>query len=327
MRAGVVKRANATGIGAGGSSTPIPSVFTPVTSRPKPAPSAGESAVTNVLDSTALNKLQARVMRAEMMGKTDEAARLKAEYEHERLRSEQTMANGGDEGDGYFGVDAASGQVQEVGSAVEVHVLPTLDARGQLYDVGRGGDMRQEQQQAAAAQGPGNRREKKDRFETRDGKTGELLRYNADDDTQTLADLVREERFSAGSAATKNVDAELASRILRDAAYKDTVDYVDENVERLARKNMKTDAMKRQFAIQDFARTKKALDTCAYCWQDEGARPPRANIVASGTRAYLALPEKEPLGENHCLIVPSQHHLSSLELDEDCWDEIKVRSD
>lgn len=163
-------------------------------------------------------------------------------------------------------------------------------------------------------------------FETRDAATGELLRYNADDDEMTLGDMVREERFSAGSSQQKNVDVELATRIARDGTFKNNLDYMDDNVERLARKNMKSDAMKRQFAIQDFARTKQALDTCQYCWQEEGARPPRAPVVASGTRAYLALPQAESLVDDHCLIVPVQHHLSSLELDDDCWDEIKVRS-
>lgn len=74
----------------------------------------------------------------------------------------------------------------------------------------------------------------------------------------------------------------------------------------------------------DFARTKKALDTCNYCWQDEGAQPPRACTVSSGTRAYLALPDHQELVEGHCYIVPMQHHLSSLEADDDCWEEIKV---
>jgi hypothetical protein len=66
-----------------------------------------------------------------------------------------------------------------------------------------------------------------------------------------------------------------------------------------------------------------ALDSCQYCWQDEGARPPRATVISSGTRCYLALPPMEPLTFGHCVIVPMQHHLSSLEADDDSWEEIK----
>jgi len=86
---------------------------------------------------------------------------------------------------------------------------------------------------------------------------------------------------------------------------------------------MKSDAMKRQFAIQDFSRTKKALDSCTYCWQEEGTLPPRCPLISSGLKTYLALPSTEPLTSGHCLIVPMFHHLSLLEAEEDVWDEIK----
>ncbi len=354
------------------SSTPIPSVFTPVlpsarkqqqqqqqsssslasdairqavqqsnqreqsssSAADAPSGSSGSGGAEPApLSTSALNKLQARAMKADMLGRADEARKLREEYEREKVRadeaaSKQRHAHGGDEGDGYFGlrqdghiVDAENGAAES-----EVHVLPTLDGRGQLYDVGRGAPGDAEDERARRLP-PGNgkrHRRKEEKFETRDAATGEMVRYNADDDEQTLADLVRQERFSAGSSSLKNSDAELASRIMSDSHYRSNLDYVDENVERLARKNMKSDAMKRQFAIQDFARTKKALDTCRFCWQDEGASAPRATAVASGTRVYLALPEREQLVEEHCLIVPIQHHLSTLELDDDCWDEIKV---
>lgn len=43
-----------------------------------------------------------------------------------------------------------------------------------------------------------------------------------------------------------------------------------------------------------------------------------------GTRAYLSCTPNEELVEGHCLIVPIQHHLTSLEADDDVWDEIRV---
>ena len=55
-------------------------------------------------------------------------------------------------------------------------------------------------------------------FETRDNK-GEVLRYNADDDEITLGEMVRQERFGAGSADQKNLDAELAARIAGDGKF------------------------------------------------------------------------------------------------------------
>jgi hypothetical protein len=80
--------------------------------------------------------------------------------------------------------------------------------------------------------------------------------------------------------------------------------------------------MKRQFAINDFARTKKALDTCPFCYQDD--RQPLTAIVALGERTYLCCTQTEELVPGHCLIVPLQHHLSTLEMEDDDWEEIKV---
>jgi hypothetical protein len=82
----------------------------------------------------------------------------------------------------------------------------------------------------------------------------------------TLGELVRQEKFGAGSADQKNLDAEMASAIARDGKYQvsfftlisceriklmmqDDNDYVDDNAEKLARRKMKTDALKRAFAI------------------------------------------------------------------------------
>ncbi|PWN52433.1 hypothetical protein IE53DRAFT_340599 [Violaceomyces palustris] len=325
--------------------TPIPSVFTPVLAqKAKTGASADESAAgqdLNVssaairsaiaaseardlhakppLSADALNKLQAKVMKAELMGK-ENAKSLREEYERESARAK----NGGDKGNGFFESVSSSNAIRPAGlevegEATEIQVLPTLDGRGRLYDVGSSTPGDDDQRTALL----GNRRKKLEKFETRDPKTGEILRYNKDDDDKTLADLVRAERFGAGSRDQKDLDYELASRIATDSAYENDLEYMDDQAEKLARKKMKTDAMKRQFAINDFARTKKALETCIYCWQDEGSRPPKTTVISSGTRVYLAMPEWEGLTDGHCIIVPMQHHLSSLEAEDDTWDEIK----
>jgi diadenosine tetraphosphate (Ap4A) HIT family hydrolase len=45
-----------------------------------------------------------------------------------------------------------------------------------------------------------------------------------------------------------------------------------------------------------------------------------------GHRTYLACTQTEELVDGHCLIVPLQHHLSMLEMDDDEWDEVRVRN-
>ncbi|KAE8217851.1 hypothetical protein CF319_g8154 [Tilletia indica] len=289
------------------------------------------------LDASALNKLQAKVMKAELSGAPN-AKSLRAKLDAALVKAQR----GGDSEPGFFDVDPEGGGLLPVEGRKEVHMLPTLDGHGRLYDVGHG-------RSEDAGDLPGNRKKKRKvsslpandpditltdplfapsfdtriQVETHDPQTGERIRYEDDEGGPTLAELVRQERFAGGSADQKNMDAAFADQIARDGGFKNDVDYMDERADRLARKSMKTDAIKRQFAIQDFARTKKALDSCEYCWQDEGARPPRATVISSGTRTFLALPKYESLVDGHCYIVPMQHYVSSLEADDDCWEEIK----
>jgi hypothetical protein len=66
------------------------------------------------------------------------------------------------------------------------------------------------------------------------------------------------------------------------------------------------------------------MATCQFCFGEDDT-PPRAPVVAMGTRVYLSCTLNEELVEGHCLIVPIQHHLNMLEGDDDVWDEVRVR--
>lgn len=109
------------------SHTPIPSVMTP----PPPVASGSKG---RALSPSSLNKLQAKVLRAKLMGAPD-ADKLEKEYEEELRR-----AHSGDGGDS--------------GVRTKVEVLPTLDVRGKLYDVGHGKED--------DTPLPGNKRKKKE---------------------------------------------------------------------------------------------------------------------------------------------------------------------
>ena len=77
------------------------------------------------------------------------------------------------------------------------------------------------------------------------------------------------------------------------------------------------------YSVTDYKRTQKALATCQFCYGEDDS-PPKAPIVAMGTRVYLSCTLTEELLEGHCLIVPIQHHLTMLEADDDVWDEVRV---
>ena len=103
--------------------TNIPSVMTPVSSKSSRA-----------LSPSSLNRLQAKVLRAKLMGADTKA--LEREYD-EAVR----LANG--DGESHSGIKT------------KVEVLPTLDGKGRLYDVGSGKDDGQVM--------PGNRKRKHDK--------------------------------------------------------------------------------------------------------------------------------------------------------------------
>lgn len=207
-------------------STPIPSVLTP-SALPTKTTSRG-------LSPSSLNRLQAKVLKAKLIGSPDASA-LQKEYEEELKK-----ANEGPR------------------TVTKVEVLPTLDGHGRLYDIGTG-------KGGETPLPPGNRR-KKEKVETRDPKTGEIVRYNADDDTTTLGEMLRQEKFGAGSSDQKDFDGQLAKAIMSDGKFEvsnyvfvllssrlhlaqNDLEYMDDNAEKLGRRKMRSDAMKRQFAI------------------------------------------------------------------------------
>jgi hypothetical protein len=56
-------------------------------------------------------------------------------------------------------------------------------------------------------------------FETRDSKTGNIVRYNADDDEITLGEMLRQERFGAGITDQKSLDAQYAKALMGDGKF------------------------------------------------------------------------------------------------------------
>ena len=75
--------------------------------------------------------------------------------------------------------------------------------------------------------------------------------------------------------------------------------------------------------ISDYKKTQRALATCQFCYGEDDS-PPKAAVIAMGTRCYLACTLFQELVEGHCFIVPIPHHLTMLDGDDDTWDEVRV---
>ncbi|KAK6029694.1 hypothetical protein OSTOST_04193 [Ostertagia ostertagi] len=46
--------------------------------------------------------------------------------------------------------------------------------------------------------------------------------------------------------------------------------------------------------------------------------------LENGNQTYLAVVEWDGLHEQHCLIAPTEHVCSSIQLDENVWDEMRI---
>ena len=141
-------------------STPIPSVFTPTTltragsGYPFSDQPVNDSTSKPPMSIEELNRLQAKVLRAKLMEDPDAEA-LEEQYEHEHARANERGGDQGGAGMWEGSGDGRQGQMgrEENGRRVELQVLPTLDGRGQLYDVGTG-------KQDEDVKRPGNKRKK-----------------------------------------------------------------------------------------------------------------------------------------------------------------------
>ncbi|KAK9475143.1 CwfJ C-terminus 1-domain-containing protein-like protein [Dipodascopsis tothii] len=140
-----------------------------------------------------------------------------------------------------------------------------------------------------------------------------------DDADMTIADMVAEEKRTRGQWG--GAGRALADRIGRDSRFKDDLDYLDENAERLAARTKRTDVDLRAMAIDDVRRMDRILDECPLC-QSEHAEP-LAPIVALGTRVFLTLPTVPELSPRSATIVPIAHRRCTLECDDEEWDEIR----
>ncbi|CAG8723785.1 1053_t:CDS:2, partial [Dentiscutata erythropus] len=279
------------GIYESSSKSPLKRPRSPSPSPTVPSiPPPSSNPATPTLSSNELNKLQAKALRARIMNLPN-ASDLEKEYENAKLAAE-----------------AAGNNSDDVESETRFEVLPLLDSRGRPYDL--------HGITSKSSQHAGSSRHKKEKVETHD-VTGQRVRYFKNDDELTLIDLVREEKLGSRN----RMDSQIAGRIIDDSNFEDDLDYMDENADKIAKISEKSAEQKRYFAIEDFKKSKQALENCIYCQNDNS--PPKIAMVSMGYRVYLALPNVVEVAKGHCLIVPVQHCSSTLECDDDAWDEIR----
>jgi Protein similar to CwfJ C-terminus 1 len=133
----------------------------------------------------------------------------------------------------------------------------------------------------------------------------------------TIEDMLREER---ASKRTSTVD-----RIARDRRFKNDLDYMDENAERLAAAPKRKEIDLKSMSVQEYKKQQEVMEKCPLCYKDDG-RMPLAAVVSLGTRVYLSLPTEPELTSDGAMIVPLRHAKNLAECDDDEWEEIRVRT-
>ncbi|KAF9436298.1 hypothetical protein BGZ76_004329 [Entomortierella beljakovae] len=233
-----------------------------------------------------LNKLKAKAIRAKMLGLPDADA-LEKEYE----------------------------QAQKAAEGGPAHSPSTdLQRTVVIQSMGRSSGA-----SSPAPLGPGNKKVPGKKKEVTHDEQGNRVNYQGEEHGIDLNELVRREKLGYDD----DMDKEFARRITRDSAFKDDLDYMDDNADKIARTVKKNDAQLKSSAIHEYRKTQSALDNCPMCFKDDGRTPPAMPVVSMGTRVYLGLPTHKEFLPGHCMIVPIQHVTSTLECDDDGWDEIR----
>uniref|UniRef100_A0A8W8I2B8 CWF19-like protein 2 n=2 Tax=Magallana gigas TaxID=29159 RepID=A0A8W8I2B8_MAGGI len=243
-----------------------------------------------LLSEKEMNQLGAKIVRAEIMGNTELATKLKEQLEKARENNEK-----------YKEARPPGGENKKEENVV---VLARTGASGIARPVA---DREHEAQR-------GKRRRKKEKVTTH-GKSGERERYFADDDRFDLKQMVEREKM--GTAEDQNsMFSRLAGRSVDKT--NDDFDLDDMFVSRANAKESgaKMEEKERAMAIREH----KNVSDCQMCFD----KTPKHLIICIGTKVYLSLPNSKSLCEGHCLIVPMQHAVSGTVVDEDVWNEIQV---
>ncbi|XP_057323234.1 CWF19-like protein 2 [Microplitis mediator] len=237
-----------------------------------------------VLTDDELNHLGAKLIKAEIMGDMETAAKLKKELEDAR------------------GARKNKPQPRQDSRKEENVILTTTNSRG----------MARPLEPRSKYQEPQGGRRKNKKVESYEG--GQRVRYFADDDKYSLQDMFQREK---GLSANEDDAAfvKMASKSM------DMDELFEERITR-GDSDAKQDHRDKMRAIHEHKKREKSLDNCRLCVDSKEMQ--KHLIVALGSKMYLSLPWHVSLTPGHCIIAPVHHVSSQTLLDEDVWDELKA---
>ncbi|XP_070798972.1 CWF19-like protein 2 [Pituophis catenifer annectens] len=270
-----------------------------VDSKPSCSRSVSEDEMPLILSDEEMNKLGARIVKAELMGNKDLAAKLQSQLDKVRMLKDS-------------GAQAKARKTDEKTSFQEDHeaILVRTDKSGRAWPV----NISEETLDHVG------RRRKNQMIPTHVDK--ERIRYFQDDDNLDLKDLIRNEKMSTSQDQNK-LFMRMASKF-SDKTDRDYYTLDDMFVSQAAKKEEsgKAEERERNQAIREHRQLAACMEKCPHCFGS--SELPKHLIIAIGNKVYLSLPKYQSLTEGHCLITPMQHYTAATVLDEDIWEEIQV---
>ncbi|XP_077397141.1 CWF19-like protein 2 [Festucalex cinctus] len=252
-----------------------------------------------LLSEEEMNKLGAKLVKAEIMGNTAMVEKLKAQLDAAHKAKESHAAQN------KLHETARSNQSED-----RELMLFRTDHSGQAWPV----------KPLSGPQEPRGGRRKRKAIKTH--VDGQRVRYFQDDDSVGLKEMVRREKMS--SAQDQNA---LYSRMAAKVMGKtdgDNYTLDDIFVSSAAQKEGegREEERLRNRATEESRRLATSMEKCRHCFSSPELQ--KHLIVAIGSKVYLSLPAGVSMTDGHCLICPLQHHCSATTLDEDVWSEIQL---
>ncbi|XP_065816557.1 CWF19-like protein 2 isoform X1 [Labrus bergylta] len=257
-----------------------------------------------LLSEEEMNKLGAKLVKAEIMGNTAMVEKLKSQLDAAHKAKE---------------IHANQQKQQETARSKQVTGRSSEDQEVLLFRTDQSGRAWPVNAPSGSLEPHGGRRKKK-AIETH--VDGERVRYFQDDDNVGLKEMVRREKMS--TAQDQNaLYSRMASKMMGKTDG-DNYTLDDMFVSSAAQREGegREEERMRSKAIGESRRLAASMEKCHYCFSNQEL--PKHLIVAIGSKVYLSLPAGVSMTEGHCLICPLHHHCSATLLDEDVWSEMQL---
>ncbi|XP_074535957.1 CWF19-like protein 2 [Halichoeres trimaculatus] len=266
--------------------------------------SEDEEEVVPLMSEGEMNKLGAKLVKAEIMGNTALVEKLKSQLEAAQKAKESHAARQKQQ--------EAAKPKQSTGRPAEDQelLLFRTDPSGRAWPVNA----------PSGPQEPHGGRRKKKAIETH--VDGERVRYFQDDDDVGLKEMVRREKMSTPQDQNA-LYSRMASKMMGKTDG-DNYTLDDMFVSSAAQREGegREEERMRSRAIGESRRLAASMEKCQHCFSSQELQ--KHLIVAIGSKVYLSLPAGVSMTEGHCHISPLQHHCSATGLDEDVWSEMQL---